>query len=183
MIYFLIFSVFINLILLFLITKNKTQENNNKKKISDEYVKGLNYLISQENDKALDMFISAVNYDDDNIETHIILGNLYRNRGEVNRAIRIRQNIIARPDLDENIKFDCMFELAKDFHKAGLLDRSENILSQLINDNKKNSDLIKIYELLSSIYEHEKEWGKASKVIQDLQNLSQRKNTDQFLLH
>ena len=64
------------------------------------------------------MFISAVNYDDDNIETHIILGNLYRNKHEVNRAIRIRQNIIARPDLDENIKFDCMFELAKDFHKA-----------------------------------------------------------------
>ena len=69
MIYFLIFSVFINLILLFLITKNRTQENNNRKKISDEYVRGLNYLISQENDKALDMFISAVNYDDDNIET------------------------------------------------------------------------------------------------------------------
>ena len=178
MIYFLIFSVFINLILLFLITKNRTQENNNRKKISDEYVRGLNYLISQENDKALDMFISAVNYDDDNIETHIILGNLYRNRGEVNRAIRIRQNIIARPDLDESIKFDCMFELAKDFHKAGLLDRSENILSQLINDNKRNSDLIKIYELLSSIYEQEREWGKASKVIQDLQNLSKKDYSD-----
>ena len=71
-----------------------------------------------------------------------------------------------------------MFELAKDFHKAGLLDRSENILSQLINDNKRNSDLIKIYELLSSIYEQEREWGKASKVIEDLQNLSKKDYSD-----
>ena len=89
-----------------------------------EYLQSMNYLMSEQHDKALDSFMSMVNLNNDTVETHIILGNMFRNRGEVDRAIRIHQNLIARPELQPKLRQECSLELAKDYLKSGFLGNS-----------------------------------------------------------
>ena len=99
-----------------------------------EYLQSMNYLLSEQHDKALDTFMSMVSVNKDTAETHIILGNLFRNRGEVDRAIRIHQNLIARPELKPEIRQECSIELAKDYLKSGLLDKAELVFTRLASD-------------------------------------------------
>ena len=87
-----------------------------------DYLKGLNFLLNEQTDQALEHFMKMVRVDDKTIETHFALGSLFRRRGEVDRAIRIHQNIIARPDLAAEQRDQALFSLAKDYHRAGLLD-------------------------------------------------------------
>ncbi len=98
------------------------------------YFVGLNYLLQEQPDKAIEVFVEMVEVDSDTVETHLALGSLFRQRGEVDRAIRIHQNIIARPTLTKEQSASAVFELATDFQKAGLLDRAEQLFQQLIND-------------------------------------------------
>jgi len=126
-----------------------------------EYLQSMNYLLSEQHDKALDTFMSMASVSQDNAETHIILGNLFRNRGEVDRAIRIHQNLIARPELTLAIRQQCLTELAKDYLKAGFLDRAELIFAKL---SKEVLNPITVLHYLKEIYELEKEWQKAIQV-------------------
>ena len=89
-----------------------------------DYLKGLNFLLNEQTDQALEHFLEMVRVDDKTIETHFALGSLFRRRGEVDRAIRIHQNIIARPDLAAEQRDQALFSLAKDYLHAGLLDRA-----------------------------------------------------------
>ena len=89
-----------------------------------DYLKGLNFLLNEQTDQALEHFLEMVSVDDKTIETHFALGNLFRRRGEVDRAIRIHQNIIARPDIAGEQRDQALFSLAKDYLGAGLLDRA-----------------------------------------------------------
>lgn len=98
---------------------------------SRQYVAGLNFLLSDEPDKAVDLFIQLLEVDSETIETHLALGNLFRSRGEVDRAIRIHQNLVARPNLVWEQRHLAMLELARDFLAAGLLDRAEHMLLEL----------------------------------------------------
>ena len=97
------------------VVAKRSSDRNDSKRIPGEYLQGLNYLLNEEQDKAIDVFVNMVDLDSDTVETHIVLGNLFRRRGEVNRAIRIHQNLIARADLDETTKADALLELAKDY--------------------------------------------------------------------
>lgn len=105
-----------------------------RKKLSRDYFTGLNYLLSNESDKAVDLFISLLDVDDETIDTHMSLGALFRKRGEVDRSIRIHQNLIARPSLTTEQRDAAMMELGKDYMAAGFYDRAEEIFLALIKE-------------------------------------------------
>jgi lipopolysaccharide biosynthesis regulator YciM len=123
-----------------------------------DYLKGLNFLLNEQTDQALEHFLEMVRVDDKTIETHFALGSLFRRRGEVDRAIRIHQNIIARPDLAAEQRDQALYSLAKDYLHAGLLDRAENLFSRLSQGSRYQ---VQALESLCRIYEQEKEWERA----------------------
>ena len=88
--------------------------------LGPEYIKGLNYLLNEQQDKAIDVFIRMLEVNSDTVETHMALGNLFRKRGEVDSAIRIHQNLITRSSLSDEQRSDAVLELGQDYMKAGL---------------------------------------------------------------
>ncbi len=136
-----------------------------------DYLKGLNFLLNEQTDQALEHFLKMVRVDDKTIETHFALGSLFRRRGEVDRAIRIHQNIIARPDIAAEQRDQALHSLAKDYQRAGLLDRAESVFSRLAEGSRYQ---VQALENLCRIYEQEKEWGKAIEAGQRLEVLSGR---------
>src|SRR5687768_18595121 len=95
------------------------------------YFKGLNFLLNEQSDKAIEAFIEVVKVDPQTVELHFALGSLFRRRGEVERAIRMHQNLVERPDLAAEQTLAALFELAQDYFKAGLLDRAEELFLKL----------------------------------------------------
>ena len=136
-----------------------------------DYLKGLNFLLNEQTDQALEHFLKMVRVDDKTIETHFALGSLFRRRGEIDRAIRIHQNIIARPDLAAEQRDQALFSLAKDYLKAGLLDRAEKMFSRLAQGSRYQVEAL---EQLCRIYEQEHEWQQAIDAGQKLETLSGR---------
>jgi lipopolysaccharide assembly protein B len=136
-----------------------------------DYLKGLNFLLNEQTDQALEHFLRMVRVDDKTIETHFALGSLFRRRGEVDRAIRIHQNIIARPDLAAEQRDQALYSLAKDYLAAGLLDRAENLFSRLAEGSRFQ---VQALEALCGIYEQEREWEKAIEAGKNLEVLGGR---------
>jgi lipopolysaccharide biosynthesis regulator YciM len=136
-----------------------------------DYLKGLNFLLNEQTDQALEHFLEMVRVEDKTIETHFALGSLFRRRGEVDRAIRIHQNIIARPDLAAEQRDQALYSLAKDYLAAGLLDRAENLFVRLGEGSRFQ---VQALQSLCRIYEQEKEWQKAIDAGQRLETLSGR---------
>jgi len=99
--------------------------------LPDAYFRGLNFLLNEQSDKAIDAFIDVVRVDPETIELHFALGNLFRRRGETDRAIREHQNLVERDDLDAAQREQALFELGQDYLKAGLLDRAEDAFKRL----------------------------------------------------
>src|SRR3982751_3094523 len=95
------------------------------------YFKGLNFLLNEQPDKAIEAFIEVVKVDPQTIELHFALGSLFRRRGEVERAIRMHENLLERDDLAPEQKMTALYELAQDYLKAGLLDRAEELFGKL----------------------------------------------------
>ncbi|MGL5110399.1 MAG: lipopolysaccharide assembly protein LapB [Vibrio ordalii] len=126
--------------------------------ISRQYVTGLNLLLSDQSDKAVDHFIELLQVDNETIDTHLALGNLFRSRGEVDRAIRIHQNLISRSSLTIDQKNLALQQLAKDYMVAGFLDRAEKIFEQLIEEPEHKEAAL---QQLVSIYQQTREWHKA----------------------
>ncbi|WKE63970.1 lipopolysaccharide assembly protein LapB [Gallaecimonas kandeliae] len=132
-----------------------------RNRLSRRYFKGLNFLLSDQPDKAVDLFIDMLAVDAETLETHMALGNLFRRRGEVDRAIRIHQNLVARPSISEEDRRLAMFELGLDFMVSGLYDRAENIFTELKDDPDHQQQA---QEQLLAIYQHTKDWYNAIKV-------------------
>jgi lipopolysaccharide assembly protein B len=126
--------------------------------LGSEYIKGLNYLLNEQQDKAIDVFIRMLEVNSDTVETHLALGNLFRKRGEVDRAIRIHQNLVSRDSLSNEQRTDSLLELAQDYMKAGLFDRAEGLFRELIEHNAHLSSAL---PLLLDIYQQEKDWENA----------------------
>ena len=142
----------------------RTMRRNAKPKhadLSSDYFKGLNFLLNEQPDKAIEVFIQMLEVDSETVETHLALGNLFRRRGEVDRAIRIHQNIIARPTLNREQRSLALYELGQDYMKAGLLDRAENLFLELIELGEYKTEAL---TQLLEIYEQEKEWDKAIEI-------------------
>ncbi len=136
-----------------------------------DYLKGLNFLLNEQTDQALEHFLRMVRVDDKTIETHFALGSLFRRRGEVDRAIRIHQNIIARPDLAAEQRDQALYSLSKDYLGAGLLDRAEKLFVRLAQGSRYQ---VQALESLTRIYEQERDWEKAIDAGQRLEVLGGR---------
>jgi lipopolysaccharide biosynthesis regulator YciM len=134
------------------------------------YFRGLNFLLNEQPDKAIEAFIEVVKVDPQTIELHFALGSLFRRRGEVERAIRMHQNLVERPDLAAEQKLAALFELAQDYFKAGLLDRAEELFSKLESTQYAEQAL----RFLLEIYEQEKEWNKAIDIAGKLEAVTGR---------
>jgi len=132
------------------------------------YFQGLNFLLNEQQDKAIEAFIEVVKVDPQTIELHFALGSLFRRRGEIDRALRMHLNLVERADLDEEKKQHALFELAQDYLKAGILDRSEVALQQLLTSPYAKESL----DFLLEIYQKEKDWLKAIDICQRLTDLT-----------
>jgi len=130
------------------------------------YFKGLNHLLNDQPDKAIDAFIEIVTLDPETADMHFALGNLFRRRGEIERAIRVHQNLLARPDLPLEQRTHAQYELGMDYLKAGLLDRAEETFNGLVE----GSYSVQARKALLEIYQREKEWSRAIDAASGLQS-------------
>ncbi len=133
------------------------------------YFKGLNYLLNEQQDQAIDAFIEAVQNDPDTTELHFALGNLFRRRGEYNRAVRVHEHLLARGDLSRSDRERAQHALALDFLKAGLLDRAEDALRRLEGTPLEAQARM----ALLAIYERSRDWPQASDIAQRMQAAQQ----------
>ena len=130
---------------------------NESRALPHSYFKGLNFLLNEQPDQAIEAFIEAARVDPETIELHFTLGSLFRRRGETDRAIRMHQHLIDRDALDPSQRLHALSELGQDYLKAGLLDRAEEIFLKL-RGTECDEDALKN---LLEIYQQEKEWKKA----------------------
>lgn len=132
------------------------------------YFKGLNFLITNQHDKAIEAFSEAVQANTDSLELHFALGSLFRRRGEVDRAINLHLNLLTKKELEPQQKLAVTAELAQDYLKAGLLDRAEELFESLHDDRYRQPALRALLE----IYVREREWERAIKAATELERLS-----------
>jgi lipopolysaccharide biosynthesis regulator YciM len=135
--------------------------------------RGLNLLLNEQPDKAIDAFIEVVKLDPEMIELHYALGNLFRRRGEIDRAIRIHTHLLNRGDLPGAERANALFELAQDFLKGGLLDRAEQAFSQLVEDKRHKLEALRA---LLRVFTMEREWSKAIEVAARLEKVAGESN-------
>jgi lipopolysaccharide biosynthesis regulator YciM len=154
-------------------TARRSQKRDYKKanirSLPQEYIKGLNYVLNEQPDKAIEVFIKMLEVDSETIETHLALGNLFRRRGEVDRAIRIHQNLIARPNLSREQRSMVLMELGMDYMRSGLLDRAEGLFLELV---ERGHYAVLAYRQLLIIYQQEKDWTQAITVARRLESIS-----------
>ncbi|MFC4822605.1 lipopolysaccharide assembly protein LapB [Dokdonella ginsengisoli] len=137
--------------------------------LSTSYFRGLNYLLNEQQDKAIEVFLKLAEINRDTVETHLALGNLFRRRGEVDRAIRVHQHLIARPNLSQEEKTVALLELGEDYMRAGLLDRAETLFTDLVAMDALAPSALKH---LIAIYQHERDWNKAIEHARRLEQLT-----------
>ncbi|MDT8437795.1 MAG: lipopolysaccharide assembly protein LapB [Wenzhouxiangellaceae bacterium] len=126
--------------------------------VSSEYFRGLNYLLNEEPDKAIELFLGLAEVNRDTVETHLALGNLFRRRGEVEKAIGFHRHIISRERLTTEQRCQALFELAEDFYRAGLLDRAEALFVELSS----HSEHVEVAtRRLLALYQQERDWARA----------------------
>ena len=143
----------------------RSSENTQQSNLSSDYFKGLNYLLNDEQGKALDVFVKLVESNWDTIDTHFALGKIYRKNGEMDKAIKIHQGLIARPSLPESYRNKILLELGYDYLEAGWFDRAEGLFKEVLLQDK-NSKQARHNLIL--IYQQEKDWFKAIDVAVDL---------------
>lgn len=148
--------------------KQQSRAQSGNQGLSRGYFQGLNFLLNEQPDRAIDVFIRLVELDEDTVETHFALGYLFRRRGEVDRAIRIHQNLIARPSLNGDLRSNAILELGRDYLAAGLLDRAESLFKQAMGAPACRAEALRH---LLDVYQQEKEWESAITTARRLQGL------------
>lgn len=143
--------------------------------LPQSYFQGLNFLLNEQQDKAIEAFIEVVKIDPQTVELHFALGSLFRRRGEVDRALRMHHNLVDRTDLDDDKRQQAIFELAQDYLKAGILDRAESLFSELENTAYAKQSL----EFLLELFQKEHDWPKAIAVSQRLAAVSGQPDSKQ----
>jgi len=152
-------------------SQGNTHQPKNSTLSSDYYV-GLNFLLNEQPDKAVDAFIRMLEVSPDSVETTLALGNFFRRRGEVDRAIRVHQGLIIKPHLTPKQRSQSLLELARDYMRAGVYDRAEDLLLEITNSVGHHLDVSLRH--LNDIYEREKDWKKAIDVAVHLQSITEQ---------
>lgn len=137
--------------------------------VATDYFLGLNYLLHDRPDKAIEVFVKALDVESETVETHLALGNLFRRRGEVDRAIRIHQNLVARATLDVRQRSLALLELGLDYMRSGLFDRAENLFLELLDIGMYQPQALRH---LIDIYQQEQDWPKALEYSSRLETVS-----------
>jgi len=132
------------------------------------YFRGLNFLLNEQPDKAIDAFIEVAKLDPETVELHFALGNLFRRRGETDRAIRVHQNLLSRPDLPVSERDHALYELGQDYLKAGMLDRAEETFVSLDSGDYAQG----AQRALLTIYEIEKDWTRSIDTARQLETMA-----------
>lgn len=132
--------------------------------VPESYFKGLSHLLNEQPDQAIESFLELARLDPDTLDLHFALGALFRRRGEVDRALRVHQNLVDRSDLDAGQRQRALYELGQDYHKAGMLDRAEDIFRQLQGGSYAREAL----QNLQQIFVLEKEWVQAADTLRQL---------------
>ncbi len=145
----------------------KKRYQQSQQAFNPDYFKGLNYLLNEQPDKAIDVFIGLLEVNSETVETHFALANLFRRRGETERAIRLHQNLIARPTLTSVQRDHALIELGLDYMSAGVLDRAEQLFTELLSSPQPP---IATYRHLLNLYQLQKQWKKAIDMAKKLQN-------------
>ena len=140
-------------------------EDGGRRRLTPDYFRGLHYLLNDQPDRAIEVFIKVLEIDQETAETQLALGNLYRRRGEVDRAIRLHQNLVARPALTDDLRLEAHLELAQDYLSAGVLDRAEDIYRDLVGAK---AHRVQALRHLLDIYEQEKDWEQARNTAREL---------------
>jgi lipopolysaccharide biosynthesis regulator YciM len=135
--------------------------------LPDSYFRGLNFLLNEQPDRAIDAFVEVAKLDPETTELHFALGSLFRRRGEMERAIRVHQSLLNRSDLPRAERENAQYELAQDFLKAGMLDRAESSFKQL----KDTRYALPALRSLIRIYETEHDWPRAIEAVKTLRGL------------
>ncbi len=133
------------------------------------YFQGLNFLLNEQQDQAIDSFIEAVQQDPDTSELHFALGNLFRRRGEFERAVRVHQHLLARADLSAKDRHRAKFALAQDYLRAGIIDRAEDALKDLEGTALEAQAMI----ALLNLYERSRDWERAAQIAKRLEVLGE----------
>ncbi len=149
------------------LTRRRFKKQKKQLRFSNDYFQGLNYLLNDEQDKALDIFIQLVETDWETIDTSLTLGSIFRRKGEIDKAIKLHQNLLARPSLPREYKGMVLLALAQDYLQAGWLDRAENLFNEIVNDEAFTDEA---QTCLMSIYEKEQDWKKAINIARRFQN-------------
>ncbi|XQW86626.1 lipopolysaccharide assembly protein LapB [Thalassotalea piscium] len=153
----------------------KQNSHNAKQDLSIKYSTGLNYLLSNQQDKAIEYLIEAFQVEDDTVEAHFAMANLFRKRGELDRALKIHEHLVRQKHLPSKAKQQAAFELGKDFLSAGLFDRAEAMFQKLI---KSKNYSIKSITYLMKIYQSTKDWQQGLLLAKNIV-----KSKDKNLLH
>ena len=145
----------------------------NSKKINPDYLTGLKYLLNEESDKAINLFSNIIEIDDDTIQTHLALGVLFRKQGKIDKAIKLHENIINKPDLEENYYYQTLNELGENYYAAGIYDKAEEIFLKL---KEVETHRISSLEKLIKIYEYLSQWERALENLEELKNVDKNNN-------
>ncbi|MCL4525808.1 MAG: tetratricopeptide repeat protein [Gammaproteobacteria bacterium] len=133
--------------------------------IPEIYIQGLNHLLSERNDEAVEVFLDALRQHPESVDILLALGRLFRRRGELERALRVHQYLLDQPALASDLRQSVLFEIAQDYLKAGILDRAESILKELLG---RQPDHLEGLATLAELYELGSEWAKSIAVRQQL---------------
>nr|WP_298058186.1 lipopolysaccharide assembly protein LapB [uncultured Halomonas sp.] len=138
------------------------------KVLSRDYFLGLNYLLNEQPDEAINTFINVLTVNSDTVDTHIALGKLFRTRGEADKAVSIHQNLLARPAISQHTNEQIQLELARDFMALGVHDRAQRLLNTLLEHSSDDHHRYAAKQLLVDLLEREKAWQQALDVIQPI---------------
>ena len=140
------------------------------------YFQGLNFLLNEQPDRAVEALVDAVRIDPETVEIHFALGSLFRRRGETERAIRMHQSLIERDNLSQDLKLQALSELGQDYLKAGLLDRAEDIFNKLCESPR----VEEAKQYLLEIYQLERNWEKAIAIATELPDFASQKEIAEY---
>lgn len=162
--------LFIAIVVGWLLGKVERKKTSNRENcpsgVGKEYFDGLNLLLNEKPDEAVDLLLNTLDVNGDTFETYLVMGGLFRRRGEVERSIQIHQDMLARSDMSKQQHHTVKLELARDYLSAGVLDRAERLLKEIADDGAPNQ--IQALEHLLTIFEQEKEWSDAIRTAKKL---------------
>lgn len=151
-----------------------------KNSLHKDYLAGLNFLLNEEPDKAVDIFTDLFEVNKDTVETYLALGNFFRKRGEISKATRIHQNLVTHTQLPKKIRIEALSALGEDYLKAGVLDRAERIFQEVLSLDPEAQPAL---ECLLEIYQQEKSWHEAIAIAEKLLPINNDKNYKKIIAH